>query len=55
MPVLTLGGKMNIVKRTRLFLPLVLMLVMLAAFALPTPAFAEEGNSTPVDSPAESP
>lgn len=34
---------------------MVIVLVMLAAFALPTPAFAEEGNSTPIDSPAEEP
>jgi len=43
---------MNILKRSKLFLPLVIVLVMLAAFALPTPAFAEEGETPPVDPPA---
>ncbi len=43
---------MNILKRTRLFLPLVIVLVMLVAFALPAPAYAEEGETSPVDPPA---
>lgn len=43
---------MNILKRSKLFLPLVIMLVMLAAFALPAPAFAEEGETPLVEPPA---